>query len=161
MARPNPLRIIMATELPPKTLQRRMPYRPSLDEVEYTYDKLNRYVFDNALRRPEIALNTLQKAWGICYGLVDIEPTGSNCKIRLMDKWYSAQWMVTTLAHEMCHQFQWDIYGPEREENGKQWLMSHGPSFLEHRERLAEYNIPLKVSHSRRKWFEHQDLFLA
>lgn len=161
MARPNPLRVMMASELPPKTLQRRMPYRPSVDEVEYTYDKLNRYVFDNALKRPEIITSTLQKAWGVCYGLVELEPSGSNCKIRLMDKWYSIQWMVTTLAHEMCHQYQWDIYGPEREENGKHWLMSHGPSFLEHRDRLAEFDIPLKVSHSRRKWFEHQDLFLA
>jgi hypothetical protein len=162
MARPNPLRVMMSTELPPKALQRRLPYRPSLDEVEYTYDKLNRYVFDNALRQPEIITGIIQKAWGICYGMTDQDPdTGSNCKIRLTDKWYCVQWMVSTLAHEMCHQYQWDVYGPEREELGKGWLMSHGPTFLEHRERLTEYQIPLKVCHSRRLWFYHQDLFLA
>lgn len=162
MARPNPLRVMMATELPPKVLQRKLPYRPSQDEIEYTYDKLNRYVFDNALRRPQLIQNTIHRAWGVCYGDIDLDPeTGSNCRIRIMDKWFCIQWMVTTLAHEMCHQYQWDVHGPEREESGKDWLMSHGPTFLEHRERLAEYNIPLKVCHSKRLWFEHQDLFLA
>lgn len=162
MARPNPLRVMMSADLPPRVLQRRLPYRPNMDEIEYTYDKLNRYVFDNALRQPKIVANTIQKAWGVCYGDIDVDPeTGSNCRIRLMDKWFCLQWMVTTLAHEMCHQFQWDVYGPEREENGKDWLMSHGPSFLEHRDRLAHYNIPLKVCHSKRLWFAHQDLFLA
>lgn len=162
MARPNPLHVMMAAELPPKVVQRRLPYRPSMDELEYTYDKLNRYVFDNALRRPKITQNTIQRAWGVCYGDIAVDPeTGSNCRIRIMDKWFCVQWMVTTLAHEMCHQFQWDVYGPEREESGKDWLMSHGPTFLEHRERLAHYNIPLKVCHSKRLWFQHQDLFLA
>jgi hypothetical protein len=162
MARPNPLRVIMSFDLPSKTLQRRLPYRPDIDEVLYTYEKLNRYVFDRALKQPEITINSIQKAWGVCYGLEKIDiNTGSNCKIRLMDKWFCIQWMVTTLAHEMCHQFQWDIYGPEREEIGKRWLMSHGPSFLEHRTRLAEYNIPLKVSHSKRLWFKYQDLFAS
>jgi hypothetical protein len=162
MARPNPVRAMMATELPPKTLQRRMPYRPSLDEVEYTYSILNKYAFDNALRQPVIVLKQIPQAWGMCFGLVEEdEYTGSNCRIRLSDKWFSTQWMVTTLAHEMCHQYQWDINGPERAEHGKDWLMSHGPTFLEHRDRLSIYHVPLKVSHSKRLWFKHQDLFLA
>lgn len=84
---------------------------------------------------------------------------GSYCKIRMMDKWYCPQWMVTTLAHEMAHQYQWDIIGPEREYNGKDWLMSHGPSFFQFRNRLAEHHIPLKTSHSTRCWFKHQDMF--
>jgi len=162
MARPNPIRVLMATPLPPKTLQRRLCYRPTVKEVVSTYNILNRYVFDNALHRPELQLCTIQKAWGMCYGLLQVdENTGSHCKIRLMDKWYSTQWMVATLAHEMCHQYQWDIRGPERQEGGKDWLMSHGPSFFEHRDRLMDYNVPLKVSHSRRRWFKTQDLFLS
>lgn len=162
MARPNPIRVMMATPLPPKTIQRRMPYRPGVEEVEYTYNILNKYVFDNALKKPKIILKSIPKAWGVCFGLTEVDKeTRSNCRIRISDKWYSTQWMVTTLAHEMCHQYQWDIYGPMREEEGKEWLMSHGPSFLEHRDRLAQYHVPLKTAHSKRKWFLYQDLFLT
>jgi len=153
---------MMGTALPPKTIQRRLPYRPNLDEVEYTYYIINKYVFDNCLKQPEIILKPIPKAWGICFGMTTADTkTKSNCQIRLSDKWYCTQWMVTTLAHEMCHQFQWDIYGPMREESGKDWLMSHGPTFLEHRDRLSIYNVPLKVFHSKRLWFKYQDLFIA
>jgi hypothetical protein len=162
MARPNPIRAMMASPLPPKTLQRRLPYRPKLSEVIYTYNILNKYVFDNQLDRPNITLKPLQKAWGMCFGLLEEDrETGSNCRIQISDKWYSTQWMVATLAHEMVHQYQWDIRGPERQENGKDWLMSHGPSFYEHREQLEYYGVPLKVSHGRRAWFRTQDLFLS
>lgn len=162
MARPNPIRTMMATPLPSKTVQRRLPYRPKLSEVIYTYNILNRYVFDNKLVRPTIVTKTLRKAWGVCYGLAELDySTGSNCRIQINDKWFSTQWMVTTLAHEMCHQYQWDVLGPIREDEGKEWLMSHGPTFHEHKDRLAYYDVPLKVCHSKRLWFEHQDLFLA
>jgi hypothetical protein len=160
MARPNPIRRLMSEPLPPKTAQRRLPYRPKLEEVEYTYQILNKYVFDNALKKPPIRQGILQNAWGICCGLEHPkEGYRSYCEIKISDKWYCVQWMISTLAHEMCHQYQWDIYGPERAEMGKDWLMSHGPTFLEHRDRLQEYGIPLKVSFSRRRWFAYQDLF--
>lgn len=162
MARPNPIRKIMAAKLPPKTVQRRLPYRPQLEEVQYTYDKLNQYVFDNSLKRPPLFIGQLRDAWGICHGMCKpLEGYRSFCEIKISDKWYCVQWMVLTLAHEMCHQYQWDIYGPERSELGKNWLMSHGPTFLEHRERLSEFGIPLKTSLSRRRWFMYQDLFAA
>lgn len=163
MARPNPIRLLMAEALPPKTLQRRLPYRPDIETVKYTYDILNKYVFDNVLYRPPITAGQLRDAWGMCHGFGRPQQPGyrSFCAIRISDKWYCVQWMVITLAHEMCHQYQWDVYGPERAEMGKQWLMSHGPSFLEHRGRLAEYGIPLKTCHSRRRWFMYQDLFAA
>ena len=160
MARPNPIRKMMAESLPPKTLQRRLPYRPSIEEVNYTYSLLNRYVFDNALRQPPLEIGILRDAWGMCQGLCKPEDGyKSFCSIKISDKWYCVQWMVSTLAHEMCHQYQWDVYGPEREEVGKDWLMSHGPSFLVHRQILSEFGIPLKTSFSRKKWFVYQDLF--
>lgn len=162
MARPNPIRKIMAVPLPSKTLQRRLPYRPKLEEVEYTYDVLNRYIFGNQLNKPPLHIGRLRDAWGVCHGLCNPIPGyKSLCEIKISDKWYCVQWMVVTLAHEMCHQYQWDIYGPERSEAGKNWLMSHGPSFLEHRNRLAEFGIPLKTAHSRRRWFLYQDLFFS
>jgi hypothetical protein len=78
-----------------------------------------------------------------------------------MDKWFCMQWFITTLAHEMVHQYQWDIIGPEREQEGKDWLMSHGPSFYQFKDGMKDYNISLKTAHSQRRWFKHQDLFKA
>ena len=140
MARPNPIRTMMATPLPPKTVQRRLPYRPKLSEVIYTYNILNRYVFDNKLVRPTIVTKTLRKAWGVCYGLAELDySTGSNCRIQINDKWFSTQWMVTTLAHEMCHQYQWDVYRWDHKDfTGREMNTdsgAHGPSFYMWRER--------------------------
>lgn len=78
-----------------------------------------------------------------------------------MDKWYCKQWLVNTLAHEMCHQYQWDIIGNQRLIEGKQPIMSHGPSFFVFREQLKEHGINLKTAHSKRKWFKYQNLFKA
>jgi hypothetical protein len=79
----------------------------------------------------------------------------------MMDKFFCPQWFVTTLAHEMVHQYQWDIIGPEREHDGKEWLMSHGPSFFQFREEMEWHEISLKTAHSQRRWFKHQNLFKA
>jgi hypothetical protein len=76
-----------------------------------------------------------------------------------MDKWYCKQWLITVLAHEMCHQYQWDIQGMERLKRGKQPLMSHGPSFFVFRDKLKKHGISLKGAHSKRKWFWYQNLF--
>lgn len=97
----------------------------------------------------------------MCMGHIQKTSTGSHCTIRMMDKWFCPQWFVTTLAHEMVHQYQWDVLGPERQENGKDWLMSHGPSFFEFKPDLEDYDISLKTAHSQRRWFKHQDLFKA
>lgn len=162
MARPNPLRTIMATPLPTRTEQRKLPYRPSLEEVIYTYNIINKYVFDNELKRPEIRLKTVTRAWGMCFGMTELDQnTRSNCMIQLSDKWFCVQWMTNILAHEMAHQFQWDNISPGREDEGKDWLMSHGPSFNRYRARMKEFDISLKVSHSKKRWFATQDLFLS
>ena len=49
------------------------------------------------------------------------------------------------VAHEMVHQYQWDILSNDREDQGLPPIMSHGPSFFAWREPLAEYNIPLST----------------
>ena len=76
-----------------------------------------------------------------------------------MDKWFCKQWMISTLAHEMCHQWQWDIISSARRKLGKEPIMSHGPTFYMFRERLADHGISLKRYHRRGKWFKTQDLF--
>lgn len=152
---------IMDLPLPNISIQKRLYYRPSINEIMHVYDMLNYHAFDGQLNRPVIQMvPRCRKYWGMCMGTVTKNPAqGSYCKIRIMDKWFCPQWMVTTLAHEMVHQHQWDIEGPIRESNGKDWLMSHGPSFFKFRNRLAEHYIPLKTAHSIRCWFQHQDMF--
>jgi hypothetical protein len=153
---------IMDSPLPPVYIQRRLPYRPSKSDVRYVYEQLNWFIFDNKLRMPKIVLaSNCRKYWGMCIAETSINYTGSYCTIKLMDKWFCPQWMVTTLAHEMCHQYQWDVDGPKRARKGKDFIMSHGPSFFLYRDRLAKYNISLKTSHRMKKWFKHQDLFKA
>jgi hypothetical protein len=64
--------------------------------------------------------------------------------------------MITILAHEMAHQYTWDIERPAREAVGKKGLMSHGSSFLQHRAKMAEFNIRLKHYLYINRWFKYQ-----
>lgn len=148
---------LMLTPLPCRSQQRRLPYRPSQREVHKMYDILNKEIFGGRLKRPEIQMGQLKKAWGWCQGNTHLYKSGSYCKIRLSDKWYCIQWFIITLAHEMAHQYQWDILGPKRTTKGKDFLMSHGPSFFQHRNRLQRHNIPLKTAFRIKTWFAYQN----
>lgn len=149
----------MMTPLPCKSDQARLLYRPSLREVQKIYNILNEEIFRGKLTRPEIKLGRMHKAWGWCHGHCQPTPSGSYCTIRLSDKWYCIQWLVITLAHEMAHQYQWDIIGPKRMRQGKDHLMSHGPTFFQHRETFEKHNIPLKTALRTRKWFKYQNVY--
>jgi SprT-like family len=163
MFRNTDLREIMREDLPNIAYQKRLMYRTDLKEVQQLYRLINKQIFNNQLEMPFIEVAPrCRKYWGICFG--DETKKGwrqSYCKIKLMDKWYCRQWLVTILAHEMCHQYQWDIIGEERLKQGKDRLMSHGPSFFIFRDKLAKHGISLKTSHSKRRWFKHQNLFKA
>ena len=152
---------LMDSPLPSIGYQKRLLYRTNYSEVVNLYHQLNYYVFDNAMSMPPIeVVPRCRDYWGICFGSHDkIRYQKSYCKIRVMDKWYCKQWLITILAHEMCHQYQWDIIGETREQEGKERIMSHGPSFFVFRDRLAEYGIPLKTSHGKKRWFKHQNMF--
>ena len=160
MARPNPIRAIMSEPLPSITYQRRKSFRPNNADITYAYNIINRYVFDSALTQPQIQQGTLRKAWGYCNWLKE-EKNGTSCHIKLMDKWFCSQWFLNTLAHEMVHQYQWDIYRwehldyygrPMYENSG-----AHGPSFYMWRERFEHYGLNLKISFGQKRWFKHQD----
>ena len=153
----------MESPLPSIGQQKRLSYRTNINEVTRLYKMLNWYIFDNALSMPTLeVVPRCRKYWGMCYGSYDAPIRNrSSCKIRLMDKWYCKQWLVAVLAHEMCHQYQWDIQGLERRKVGKDPIMSHGPSFFIFRDKLKKHGISLKGAHSRRKWFLYQNLFKA
>lgn len=157
MARPNPIRAMMQAPLPSLTEQRRKLYRPTIDEIIYTYNVLNRYVFDNELKRPPIELGAWKGYWGECTGHDELTNKGTYCTMKLSDKWFCVQWMVTTVAHEMAHQYEWDIVGEYYESRGEERRMTHHSAFFLFRDRMAEYGINLKTAHRMKKWFKYQD----
>jgi len=157
MARPNPIRAYMEAELPSITYQRRLQFRPSYSEINYVYNICNRYLFDNRLRQPEIEQGSRRQTWGFCAWERHLQDTGSYCTIKLSDKWFCSQWFVQTLAHEMVHQYQWDIARWEDYDGIMPESGAHGPSFFAHRERFAYYGLRLKTAYGRKRWFKHQD----
>jgi len=157
MSRLNPLVRMMQTPLPSITYQRRKLYRPDLDEVHYIYNKVNQYVFDNALRRPPITLGHWKGYWGECTGRDYFTNHGTYCEIKISKSWFCVQWLVTTVAHEMAHQYEWDVVGDYYEERGQDRRMTHRQSFFIFRDQMAHFGIPLKTSHRMKKWFKYQD----
>ena len=149
----------MQMPLPGVTEQKRLSYRTSKKEAVKLFKIINEEVFDNRLALPEIIVKShLHNCWGMCHGEHQkIKYRRTHCWIELMDKFYCKQWFITILAHEMCHQAQWDLRGPDRQLQGKDRLMSHGPSFFEYRDRLEEHGVVLKKWHRRAKWFRTQD----
>jgi hypothetical protein len=132
MARPNPIRAIMEAELPSITYQRRMQFRPSYADINHVYNICNRYLFDNRLRRPIITQGSRRQTWGFCEWDNELQDTGSYTTIKLMDKWFCPAWFVQTLAHEMVHQYQWDITRWEEYDGKMPESGAHGPSFFVH-----------------------------
>ena len=161
MARPNPIRSIMAQPLPSITYQRRKQFRPSNADITYAYNIINRYVFDNVLVKPVITQGRIPKCWGTCYWLEQEQANGSWCKIKLVDKWFCEHWFMNTLAHEMVHQYQWDIDRWDHiEQHGRdihQNSGGHGPSFYVFRDRFEHYGLNLKIAFGQKRWFKHQD----
>lgn len=161
MPRPNPIRSIMEQPLPSITYQRRKLFRPGYADINYAYNIINKYVFDNQLTKPSITQRQLKKTWGFCAWEWDEQESGSWTNIHLMDKWYCPQWFMNTLAHEMAHQYQWDIYRWDHQDlYGKdipQGSGAHGASFYMWRDRFEHYGLNLKRYHRMKKWFKYQD----
>ena len=154
------LKELMSKELPNITYQKRRLYRTNQQEVLELFNIINQEVFDNKLSKPKIIVKThIQRKWGECQGYHNkTQKNKSLCVILLNKNWYCKQWLITVLAHEMAHQYQWDILGNQRLLEGKQRLMSHGPSFYKFKNKLKSYGIPLKHRLSVIKWFKTQNL---
>jgi len=150
---------MMQHPLPSITEQKRKTFRPTPQQTIKAYNLLNEAIFDGKLSRPPIEIKRLRLTWGICHGdyLDNLMPVCK--KIVLSDKFYTKQWFLTTLAHEMSHQWQWEIQGVKRFNQGLEPNMNHRASFFVHKKRMATMDIPLKSWHRMRKWFKYQDLF--
>lgn len=150
----------MSEELPNLSYQKRLRYRTSQREVMDLFKIINYEIFNNKLPVPKIQIMArCRKYWGYCIAN-NFYPGSiydkSDCTIRLSDKWFCKQWLITTLAHEMCHQYQWDIESKKRIKNGLPPIMSHGPTFFQFKDKLAKHGISLKRSHGMKRWFRHQ-----
>lgn len=158
MARTNLIKRMMQGPLPGRTYQRRLQYRPELDEIDYYYDLLNRHIFAGELNAPIIYVGRTTKVWGECYWVDDIQETGSYCFMRISDKWFCQQWFLNVLAHEMVHQYQWDVGRWSRPDPrySKMIRGAHGPSFFEWREDFHRLGLYLKTAYSIGKWFKYQ-----
>mgnify|MGYP000104829482 CR=1 FL=1 len=161
MARRNPIIEMMGEPLPSLSYQRAKLFRPTRRELLTTYDLINKHVFKNAMYRPQLELKShIRKAWGQCFWLNQQQPSGSHCRIELSDKWFCRSWFVSTLAHEMVHQYQFDVYRFELLEQGKKLpenSFGHGPSFFMWRDEFAKYDLPLKTFFRWKKWLKYQD----
>jgi hypothetical protein len=149
MARPHPLRRLMKTPLPTLTEQRLKLFRPSRRQVNNTYNLLNRYIFKNQLKRPPMYIGPWKNIWGMCVGGYYPTRRGTKCWIKLSDKYFCIQWFITIIAHEMVHQYEWDILNKS---------MTHRQSFFLWREQFDFYNIPLRSWYCPDNWFKYQDI---
>lgn len=162
MPRSSKLSPIMQEELPSLSYQRRMLYRTTPKEVLSLFKLINREIFNSKLPIPEIeVMSNCRDYWGFCVGDDFVDPTESksNCVLRVSDKWFCKQWLVVILAHEMCHQYQWDVYSKKRLRKGQDPILSHGPSFFHYKDKLARFGIPLKKMHNHDLWLMYQDFF--
>lgn len=133
---------MMAIPLEKRSVQIKKPYRPDMVEVQETFDILNCVIFESKLRPTIQIKNCLQSQHN--HGLCESYSEPPKSIITINNIWYCKQWMIMILAHEMAHQYQWDVIGEERIKNNKLRILSHGPSFFVLRARMNEFNIPLK-----------------
>lgn len=163
MSRSSKLGRIMQEELPSLSFQRRMLYRTSEKEVLALFRLINREIFNNKLPTPKFEIvSNCREYWGFCIGedfdLADAYKNKSHCLLRLSDKWYCKQWLIMMLAHEMCHQYEWDVISKRRLKRGQTLILSHGPTFFLFKDKLAKFGIPLnRESLSKDKWFAYQE----
>jgi SprT-like family len=123
-------------------------YRPNLETIIHCYDLLNEQVFDNQLIRPKIKALNKRRVWGVCYGL-----RNRLVKIEISDRFYSQQWMIAIMAHEMAHQYQWQFGSLANRAR-----MNHGPSFYKFKKKMKSLNVPLKRRYNEMIWFTKQKL---
>lgn len=153
------VRRLMQRPLPPLSEQKQLVFRPSQQDASRAFNLLNNSIFNGKLKKPKIEICRMHGAWGECVGDFKDDDTPFVAKIRLNEGFYSIQWFITVLAHEMSHQYQWEVLSPPRMELGLDPIMSHGQTFFMHKDKMADMGIFLKSSYRSRKWFKTQDLF--
>ena len=107
------------------------------------YDTLNTHVF-GSMEIPPIRIKNIKDQWAWTDGRMKDGELKVH-EIVLNKNFPHKAWAIATIAHEMIHQWQWEVLSPQRMNEGKEPIMSHGPSFFQWREPLLEYMIPIKA----------------
>jgi hypothetical protein len=147
----------MESELPQKH-EFLQGYRPTLKEAKHYYTLLNRYIFDNQLEPTQIKISRMRECWGYCDDC-DSDPRDPCTKIRLNDRFPCLQFFIAVLAHEMIHQYQWEVEGPARMSRGKRHRFGHGKSFFRWRAKFKRLGIPLTVYGDHHSVIKNRDIW--
>ena len=163
IARINSLTKITKSDLHTTDIMLTQGHTTSVREIKYFYEIINKHVFESVLQMPQIQVRRLRGSWGMCEGHVYLnaakEITGLKTIIVMNKKQLCPQLCLVNLAHEMVHQYQWQILGQHRLEQGLDPIMSHGPSFFSWRKRFNKFGIPLKIGHSALKIAYYQNIW--
>lgn len=120
-------------------LGRKAPIRVTVEMVEDIYDALNRAVFGRVLQRPKITVRNYQHRgiWGECEGFQRGSRWGEHYTkvIRIEREFPNLKKLISVVAHEMVHQYEWDVLG----------VMTHGNSFFAWEETLRNKGIRLCI----------------
>lgn len=150
---------MMNEDLPSIYQQKRKSYTTTINEIRKIYKLINSEVFNDKLPNAKLILKKrIPDAWGMCIGNKLPTKTKSGCILIIGRNWYCKQWLIMTIAHEMSHQYQWDVIGYNRLQKNKEPLMSHGPTFYKFRSKMNRVGIPLKRVIHGSNWFKKQNL---
>lgn len=118
----------------------RAPFIATREVAEIVWHALNRAVFHGKLTFPDnISIReSKEKWWGVCVGMQRGNRAGPYYTkvIRLQRYWPNPKKFITTMAHEMVHQYEWEMLHD----------MTHGKTFFAWSEKLKEKGICLSIS---------------
>ena len=122
------------------------------EHARIIWEALNHAVFNGVLEFPEKIIIQDRKKWdfwGECEGWQRGHRYGPHYTkaIRLQKTYLDPKRFIDVMAHEMVHQYEWDILNKS---------MTHRQSFFMWREQLDKFNIDLKTYHVQRRWFKFQ-----
>lgn len=87
-------------------------------KIAYWFRIINVAVFNGTLPPPRIEIGVnMRKYWGLCTPMG--KSFSGNANIKISDRITNRKLFISTVAHEMVHQYQWLTYGN----------MHHGDSY--------------------------------
>lgn len=114
---------------------RKNKYFPSLDEARRWHRTINREIFDNQLQ--SFVEIEIRRRHG-CYAEYEGEKTSDGeyyTSMISLNKWFlSKKHFISTIVHEMVHQYQWEHLNE----------LTHGKSFFAWQPKLEKYGMKLQ-----------------
>lgn len=144
----------MQQNLPNDAILKAELFKPTDRQLVRYFNLLNAAIFDKKLQRPVLKISKMRSMWGYCSVLND-DPLHPRTKIVVNANYPCKQFFIATLAHEMVHQYQWEVLAQRharlalrkrRARRGRIPSMSHGPSFVQWRYKFKKCGIPLFVT---------------